>query len=543
MAIAFYLRLSLADGDLGKDHKEESNSIENQRLLLQSFVEAREDLYGDIREFIDDGYSGTNFERPAFKEMIEEAKKGKIQVIIVKDFSRLGRDYIGVGDYLEQIFPVLGIRFIAINSTYDSNDYIGKTMGLEMSISNLINALYSKDLSKKYRSAVQTKWKQGKSTACRTPYGYLKNKEDPSKWVLDPVAAANVRLIFEKAIQGWNTGMIASYMNENQIPPPGMYREKTSDYMQWNRKVAYEEWLWTTFAVWRILKSYSYTGALVQGVTAPICVGSKSRRLVPLKDRVIVDGVHPPIITVEEYHQAQLAIHRAERNTIPQKTGFSLGGKIRCGNCGLSMSYHGRGYTPNIACRHKRSAGKHSKCDSTMYPAEQIESIVFHALKTKLTLFCHLDPIIRDHVTRQKRLGEGRRLTQNMETLKAKRIHQYEAYAEGIISKGAYLQVKEQLTLQIDQLQGQLAVLNSMESEEDMLANQVSDMASQAEIVSHLKKLTEDIANMFVKSVVIYGPNRMEITFHFEGLLQKAMEKAEEISASDETKTVSYAIL
>ena len=222
MTIAFYLRLSLTDGDLGKDHKEESNSIENQRLLLQSFVEAREDLYGDIREFIDDGYSGTNFERPAFKEMIEEAKKGKIQVIIVKDFSRLGRDYIGVGDYLEQIFPVLGIRFIAINSTYDSNDYIGKTMGLEMSISNLINALYSKDLSKKYRSAVQTKWKQGKSTACRTPYGYLKNKEDPSKWVLDPVAAANVRLIFEKAIQGWNTGMIASYMNENQIPPPGV---------------------------------------------------------------------------------------------------------------------------------------------------------------------------------------------------------------------------------------------------------------------------------------------------------------------------------
>ena len=146
MKIGFYMRLSLADGDLGKDDKEESNSIENQRLLLQGFVESRKDITGDVTEYIDDGYTGTNFDRPAFMQMIEDAKKGKIDTIIVKDLSRLGRDYIGAGDYLEQIFPVLGIRFIAVNSSYDSNDYIGKTIGLDVSINNLLNSLYSKDI-------------------------------------------------------------------------------------------------------------------------------------------------------------------------------------------------------------------------------------------------------------------------------------------------------------------------------------------------------------------------------------------------------------
>src|SRR5699024_11320234 len=119
--IALYLRLSMADGDLGKDNKDESNSIENQRLLLKSYVADHPELSGELREYMDDGYTGTNFERPGFKQMIEDARHGNIQVILVKDLSRLGRDYIGVGDYIEQIFPVLGVRFIAVNNNFDSN--------------------------------------------------------------------------------------------------------------------------------------------------------------------------------------------------------------------------------------------------------------------------------------------------------------------------------------------------------------------------------------------------------------------------------------
>ena len=130
MDIAFYLRLSIADGDLKNGDKDESNSIENQRELLRRYVEANEDLSGEIVEYIDDGYTGTNFNRPAFRQLIEDTKKGKIGTIITKDLSRLGRDYIGVGDYLEQIFPVLGVRYIAVNSNYDSKAYSGLHPGI-----------------------------------------------------------------------------------------------------------------------------------------------------------------------------------------------------------------------------------------------------------------------------------------------------------------------------------------------------------------------------------------------------------------------------
>ena len=531
MKIALYYRLSIADGDLGKDDKEESNSIENQRLLLTAFVEAREDLEGEISEYIDDGYSGTNFERPSFKEMLEDAKKGRIQVIIVKDLSRLGRDYIGVGDYLEQIFPVLGIRFIAVNSNYDSNNYVGKTMGLEMSISNLVNSLYSKDLSKKYRSAVRTKWKQGLSTQGRVPYGYIKSNEK-YKWEIDPVASVHVRTIFEMAMKGNNTSDIARHMNEQGIPTPGMYREQTTGYTQ-HRKVSDEEWLWDTYTIGTILHNYRYTGALVQGTTAPIRVGGKSRRNVPLKDQVIVDAVFPPIVGTDEFHAAQGAIRMVKKGTLRQKTGFSLGGKIRCGNCGLSMSYQETEYSSNVACRHKRKAGSFSKCDDTIYPAERIEGIVFHALWSKLELFQNLYPVIKKGTSHKHENDEQKHLTAEIETLKTRRIHQYEAYAEGVITKEAYLKSKEELTLQIEDNERKLVMLNELVSSEDNISAQVRDMAAKAEYVFGMKNLTQNVANAFIQSVVIHGPEQMEITFSFDDLLQKTIEKAQELSVSE----------
>ncbi len=257
MVLAFYLRLSSADGDLASDNKDESNSIENQRMLLQTFVNSREDLSGDILEYIDDGYTGTNFDRPGFKRMIDDAKAGKISVILVKDLSRLGRDYISVGDYLEQVFPVLKIRFIAVNSNYDSNNYIGKTVGLEMGITNLVNTLYSRDLSKKEKSAKQTKWEQGISTIGRAPFGYRKDPEHKGRWLVDPVAGKYVRMIFDKALAGWNTKIIAEYLNENGIPTPGQYREQNNEGGAYFRKVKDGEWLWDTNMVWRILKRYA----------------------------------------------------------------------------------------------------------------------------------------------------------------------------------------------------------------------------------------------------------------------------------------------
>ena len=177
--IAIYKRLSLSDGDLGVDGKDESNSIENQQLMIEQYLDSKEEFNGiDRITYSDDGYTGTDFNRPGFKEMIDAAKTGEIDTIVVKDVSRFGRDYIGVGEYLEQIFPILNIRFIAINNGYDSKKYSGETLGLDMVVANLVNTMYSRDSGKKLYAANSVKWKQGISTYANTTFGY---KKDPNR--------------------------------------------------------------------------------------------------------------------------------------------------------------------------------------------------------------------------------------------------------------------------------------------------------------------------------------------------------------------------
>lgn len=533
--IGIYLRLSLADGDLGKDNKEESNSIENQRLLLQSFVDSRDELTEEIVEYIDDGYSGTNFDRPAFKRMIEDAKTGKIRTIIVKDLSRLGRDYIGVGDYLEQIFPVLGIRLIAVNSSYDSNDYIGRTVGLDISVSNLINSLYSKDISKKFTSALRTKWKQGISTSGRVPFGYKKDEKDKSKWLIDPEAANYVRIVFDKALLGWNTSSIANHMNEINAPTPGRYKQEHFDnYEQWNRQVKDEEWLWDTYMVWRVIKNYSYTGALVHGTTTPLRVGSKSRRIVPRRDQFIVDGVHPAIVSVEEWEEAQAAIRRTSKRALPQKTNFPLTGKIRCGTCGLTMSYSDRG-TPSLTCNHRQGVGKHSKCDSTVYEAKQIEGLVTYDLRVKLGLFRSFNKILQSSGgEEQKRLRETcRNMESELETLKARRIHLYEDYAIGNLSKESYVSEKGEITEKMDRVQEKITAVKEAVETEDALITGVKRIANDSEDVIEKRLFTPEIANAYIEQVTIYDPKHMEIKFTFEDLLQKAAERVEALQEGE----------
>lgn len=530
MSIGLYYRLSLADGDIGVDDKEESNSIENQRLLLTSFVASRNDLIGEIKEYIDDGFSGTNFDRPAFKRMIEDAKKGVIHTIIVKDLSRLGRDYIGVGDYLEQIFPTLGIRFIAVNSMYDSNDFMGKTVGLDVSITNLVNTLYSKDLSKKYKSAIRTKWKNGISTYGRLPLGYVKDPNNKGKWILDQEGAAIVRRVFDLALEGKNNAQIVHCLNEEQVLTPGQYKEKhLVNYRTYSRKVCDEEWLWDTQMVWRIIKNVVFTGTLVQGKAQPVSVGSKNRRATIEQDRVIVQNHHPAIVTENEWKEAQAAIRRTSTHSFPQKTGFSLEKKIKCGNCGLNMSYKDKG-NPKLYCAHKRKAGTHSTCDGSIYDAKQIEAVVGYMLRTKLALFQSLILSLKEEAeSRKENCASVNELSTSIETLKAKRIHLYEAYADGTIPKSSYIEQKQEYTGKIEELEAKRAALLALNTEDGELIDAVETLADKADQISICRDLTQEIADEFIESVIIYDPKHIEVKFTFDDLLQKAADKVTEI--------------
>ena len=522
MNIAFYLRLSLADGDLGKDGKDESNSIENQRILLQNYMQITKMPDENISEYIDDGHSGLNFDRPAFKRMIEDAKAGKIDTIIVKDLSRLGRDYIGVGDYLEQIFPVLGVRFIAVNSNFDSNNYIGQTMGLEMSIGNLINTLYSKDTSKKFKSAIQTKWKQGISTAGRVPFGYLKDENDPHKWIIDPVASKYVRLIFDLALKKYTTRMIVDYLNEHNIPTPGKYRVATTGGGAWNRVVTEEEWLWDISKVWRLLKTYSYTGALVQGMTTNIRVGGKERRHVPVRDQFISDNNHEGIVTVEEFEAAQEAIRSVRFSGFKQDRGDILTGKIRCGNCRLTMMYSNTAEVV-IVCNHRVSSGKISTCSTQRYEAKRIEGQVWYALKKQLERLDKLAKAaeqIRD-ANRADLIAEQKNLKRSLEDKKAERIRAYENYANGHLEKAEYLKCKEKLTEEISRMTDRLAFLQGESDTEDGIFHELSDVRKKESETRIADKLTREAVRAFIDVIYIYNSERMEIAFLFDDLLER----------------------
>ena len=229
--IGIYIRLSLADEDTGYGNKTESDSISNQRMLINRYLDNHPELSKCPRlEFADDGYTGTNFHRPQFTAMMEKVRRGEINLICVKDFSRFSRDYIETGNYLECTFPFMGVRFISINDGYDSDEYKGTTGGLEVVMRSIIYAAYSKDLSVKTTSAKVQMMKQGKYVGGYAPYGYMMHPTKRNALAVDPDSAAVVRRIFDEALAGNNTSVIADMLNDEKVPTPGQYfRSKYPD--------------------------------------------------------------------------------------------------------------------------------------------------------------------------------------------------------------------------------------------------------------------------------------------------------------------------
>jgi len=528
MKLAFYLRLSIADGDLREGEKDESNSIENQRELLRRYVESNDDLDGEVTEYVDDGYTGTNFNRPAFRQMIEDAKQGKVNTILTKDLSRLGRDYIGVGDYLEQIFPVLGIRYIAVNSNYDSKTYSGTTMGLDMQVSNLINHLYSRDISKKVKSAVRTKWKQGKSTSGRVPFGYRKDKTARGGWAIDPEAARIVRMIFDKAIEGLKTKEIAELLNEENAVTPGIYREQRAKYGG-TRIVPDHEALWDTGKVRWILGKYEYTGAFVQNYREKVQVGSTITRKVPEHERIVIEDGHDAIVTKEEFEAAQDAIRFVKKPEYKMAGSYLLRGKVRCGNCGLIMAHHELAYDGTFYCGHKLKSGSQSDCCEEYISEKSIEHNVYNALRRQL----HQIQMLRVqtlepgkvHSEDSKRMGKT--IRSEIEARQAERVRQYVAYAEGLISLEKYQAVKDELTREIEELQDQEERLRELKHGTGELKKKSQQLFDELVPALESDKLTQQMVDSFIDTVYVYDADKIEVVFTFEDLVKRMIEKQE----------------
>lgn len=328
---ALYIRLS------AEDYKVESMSIENQKLALHKFADDFEDLSGhEIREFVDNGYSGTNFERPAVHELLDLVREGKINCIIVKDFSRFGRNSLEVGYFMEKVFPLYGVRFISINDDFDSDKLHGDTGGLNVAFKYLISEFYSRDLSIKYKSAKYVKFKRGEYQSKICPYGYQKSTD--GRMEPDQETAPIVRMIFEIAAQGQNTTAIIKALFDQGIPTPGEYKKAKG---QANHDVSRCGGIWHISTICRILRDERYTGTYIIGKRELQEVGSNRVRMKDESEWVKIPNHHPAIIPLELYERAQEKFQRL-KCVKKQVQAYTLRSKIFCGCCLHAMVRYGK---------------------------------------------------------------------------------------------------------------------------------------------------------------------------------------------------------
>ena len=332
---AMYLRLSKDDEDRGSFNKSESNSIGNQRELIKSFLREQPDieLY-DI--YVDDGFSGSNFDRPEFKRMIGDIEAGRVNCVVVKDLSRFGRDYIESGRYIQKTFPALGVRFIALTDHFDSISADTGESSIVLPVKNFINDSYCRDISTKVKSQLAVKYKNGECIAAFAAYGYRKSDTDKNRLVIDEYAAENVRRIFAWKIEGLALSAIAEKLNSLGILSPKEYKKSMGlSYHGGFSGTGRSGWGSTTIK--RILTNEVYLGHMVQGKTEKVNYKVKKHTAKPEREWVKVENTHEAIVSADDFAVVQHLLKADGRRSPDSGTPSPFMGILFCGDCGQQM--------------------------------------------------------------------------------------------------------------------------------------------------------------------------------------------------------------
>ena len=531
--VGIYIRLSLADEDTGS-RKTESDSVGNQRELIHQFLDRHPQLKAAPRfEFVDDGYTGTNENRPQFQALMQELRTGAINVLVTKDFSRCHRDYTQMGNYLECVFPFLGVRYISINDGYDSDDYKGVTSGMDVVLRNIIYEAYSKDLSIKTTTAKIIMMKQGKYIGSFAPYGFRFHPTVRNKLVIDEESAAIVRRIFDMTLQGCGSTEIARRLNSEGILTPGAYfRMKNPGSNRF--KKASEKNGWTAAAVLNILHQYEYTGALVGRKRYKASLHEK--RTVPQDkaDWIIYEGAHDAIISKEDFDRAQEAIRQRPRRARGPAQEYPLKGLLKCGNCHRTLSriHSSAGYYYRCT---KSKADENSDCPKgKLFTEKEIEGIVFRAVKQMLAV-CQERRAQKSALvlTRRERIAacvaELQRLQQEQERYKQEKLRAYENFSGGTLSKDAYLKQRAEIDSKLSEVKSEQDSQEQLLTDLERMAFQ--DSAREDDVFTTYAgatELTAELAGTFIKEVLVSSPTEIEIVWKFRDVFEGCTDTNEE---------------
>lgn len=526
---ALYIRLSKEDGD-----KLESNSISNQRDLIHTFLKGKPEIE-ICTEKVDDGYSGIDFNRPAMIELLEEIKHGVINCIIVKDLSRFGRNYIETGRYIQQIFPFMGIRFIAINDNYDSLNPENQTDNIILPFKNLMNDSYCRDISIKVRSQIDVRQKRGDYVGSFPAFGYFRDPAQKSKLVIDEVAAATVRDIFTMRIAGQNNKRIADCLNDHGVPSPMEYKM----LLHWKYATSFKlkpQAKWSPMAVDRILKNEVYTGVMVQGKEKTLNYKVKKRIKVPKEDWVRVENTHDAIVSKEDYTLVQ-SLMLCDTRTAPNGQDLYLfSGLLRCCDCGCNMvrkliKTSGTAYTYYICSSNKNDK---NVCSSHRIREDYLSAVVLKMLRLHIAYICSLEellqaieelPLQEYEVQKKSEQLEQRRsdLVRNQKL----KISVYEDYKDGLLTKKDYLEMKADYEGICVQLENAIDVLE--EEIDSLIQNRKShsDWIETFKSIGNVTELNRGLLVLAVEQIIVYDANTVRIQFKYQDEFENAIKMLE----------------
>ena len=511
-----YLRLSRDDGD-----KEESGSITGQRELLRDYISQ----HPELREYairIDDGFSGSTFERPGFQKMIEDVKSGRTDCIIVKDLSRFGRNYLDAGEYIEKIFPFLGVRFIAVNDNYDSLGEKKSSDDLIIPFKNLINEAYCRDISMKIRSQLEIKRKNGQFLGSFATFGYLKDEQDKNKLVVDQYAADIVRDIFKWKLEGISPQDIADALNKLGVLSPMEYKRslgmKYTTSFKTSAKAA-----WSAGTVIRILKNPIYTGVLIQGKETTPSYKVHKRIAKDKSEWTVIEDSHEAIISEIDFDSVQKVLKCDTRRSPDDKAVGLFSGMLFCGDCGASMVRKTvpageKKYVYYVCSAHKqdKSCSPHRMRDTAL------EEIVLDSLRQHIREVVNMSELLDITDTAPLRTAQAQKVQRQLdkkreeyEKLQKLLMSLYENLADGVIDREEYARLNASFTARADEAEKQMDALR--ESLNDIRSHGTENVWMNEFIKrQELASLDRAVVVALIDKILIHSNDVVEIIYRWQ---------------------------
>ena len=538
-----YVRLSVEDSG-----KPGTDTIETQQELIQSYIVSQSDmqLY-DL--YCDNGRTGTNFDRPEFERMMDDVRGGKIDCIVVKDLSRFGRNYRETGNYLEGIFPLLGVRFIAVNDHFDTLTAERSQDGYIVPLKNIMNAVYSKDISRKIRPALSTKQQNGEFIGTWAAYGYQKCADDRHRIEPDEETALVVWDIFQWRLSGLSYQSIARKLNERGIPSPARYHYLKGDA----KSERYADTLWTVYVVKRILDNEVYLGHMVQGRKRSGFSEGKKPYYVPESEWVIVRNTHEPLIDEDTFRAVQQMAAEASnayKEGLGRHDGLGtipniLRGLVYCADCKRTMTRYknvtNRGthlYYTYICRTH---ASNPSSCPKKNLHETELKEILWDTLRREIALAENLDKLVRQYNRSVKAVSQEaavkREIAAEKQALdRATMLYDslYQNYVDKLMSEQEYTEMKQKYRSDMDRAKARLEALEQQQTES---RHQTTENPWLTACVQYRQEteLTEAMAHALIERVEVDAQNHVSITLRYQdeyrALLQLLEAAGEAVSA------------